>query len=173
MLIHSHAVRSVSCIYLAGITFKPASCGRPLGIVIKRSGAVLKGLVNTCTSFPQHTVGSFYTSLQSPEPRVLVGAHQCSQLVSTSQPFAFRYPFFLFFFLTKCSTVCGTQSPSVCVCCLTQNQLRLWKLTENFTSFCISFRILYLSSYFCTWRCSVFASICTTQSQVCLFLSLH
>lgn len=37
------AVRSVSCIYLAGITLGP--CGSPLDIVIRRSAAVLQGLV--------------------------------------------------------------------------------------------------------------------------------
>lgn len=92
----STAVRSASCIYLAGITLEPAPCGPPLGILIKRSAAVPKGPVS-CTSSLSTRFGSFYAPLRTPEPRprVLVGVHQCSQLVSTSWPLAFRSLFFL------------------------------------------------------------------------------
>lgn len=114
------AVRSVSCIYLAGITLKLAPCGPPLVVVIKRSGAVLKGLVLCASSLSFSWV--FLRPLQSPEPRprVLVGAHQCSQLVSTSWPLALRNPFFfLFLLLAKYNTFYRTWPPSAGGCSLT------------------------------------------------------
>ncbi len=89
------AVRSVSCVYLAGITLEYALCGSQLGIVKKRSAAVLQGC---CYVRPPSAHGwVFLHPFQTLQSRlcVFVGISQCSQLVSTSWPLAFRNPFLL------------------------------------------------------------------------------
>lgn len=91
------AVRSESCVYLAGITFGPASCCPSLCIVIKRSGAELV----------------LYTSSLSPPPNTWAEAECFAwRLVSLSAHLShslLEMPFS--FFLMKRCTVYGAQTP--------------------------------------------------------------
>lgn len=85
-------VRSVSCVYLAGITLTGCAVW-PMGPIIKRH-CVPKGDGVMSTAL-------FLCSLRTPEPRsyVLAGTHQHSQLVITS----FKNPLSLFFSFSSSS----------------------------------------------------------------------
>lgn len=111
------AVRSASCIYLAGITLKLAPCGLPLSIVIKRSGAVLQGLLVLCTS--SLSTRSFYTPSFKLLSQGVVFWLALIGVVSWSAHLGLSEIHFYFFFLMKCGIVCGTQTLTVGGSCFT------------------------------------------------------